>query len=48
MQEMIFLKEMMKIGSVSLYDPIKKDLKKRQVNFEPKTMEAFPPKVRAY
>ena len=32
----------------SLYDPIKKDLKKRQVNFEPKTMEAFPPKVRAY
>jgi len=31
----------------SLYDPIKKDLKKRQVNFEPKTMEAFPPKVRA-
>ena len=32
----------------SLYDPKKKKLKKRDVNFKPQTMEPFPPKVRAY
>ena len=32
----------------SLYDPTTKVLGKRHVNFEPKQVEAFPPKVRTY
>ncbi len=32
----------------SLYFPADKRVAKRQVNFAPKTMEAFPPKVRSY
>ena len=32
----------------SMYDPGSKTLGKRAVNFEPKTMEAFEPKVRTY
>ena len=32
----------------SLFDPITKSVKKREVNFNPSTVEAFPPKVRSY
>ena len=32
----------------SLYDPVKKKLGKRDVNFVPKEVEAFPPKMRSY
>ncbi|MDA9130704.1 succinate dehydrogenase flavoprotein subunit [Gammaproteobacteria bacterium] len=32
----------------SLYDPTSKSLGKRKVNFEPKQVEAFPPKIRTY
>lgn len=32
----------------SLYDPTNKSLGKRHVNFEPKQVEAFPPKIRTY
>ena len=32
----------------SIYDPVSKTLKKRGVNFEPKTMPAFEPKERTY
>ena len=32
----------------SLYDPISKKVSKREVNFEPKQVEAFPPVVRTY
>jgi succinate dehydrogenase / fumarate reductase flavoprotein subunit len=32
----------------SIYDPTTKELSKRDVNFSPKTVEAFPPKVRSY
>lgn len=32
----------------SLYNPLDKQVTKRDVNFAPKTMEAFPPKVRSY
>ena len=32
----------------SLYDPMKKDISKRKVNYEPKQVEAFPPKMRSY
>jgi|TARA_B110000438_G_scaffold166035_1_gene158845 succinate dehydrogenase / fumarate reductase flavoprotein subunit len=32
----------------SLYDPTSKSLGKRQVNFEPKQVDAFPPKIRTY
>ena len=32
----------------SLYDPTTRKLGKRAVNFAPKTMEAFEPKVRTY
>jgi succinate dehydrogenase / fumarate reductase flavoprotein subunit len=32
----------------SIFDPNDKSLSKRVVNFAPKTMEAFPPKVRVY
>lgn len=32
----------------SLYHPADKKVTKRDVNFSPKTMEAFPPKVRSY
>ena len=32
----------------SLYDPISKSLGKRKVNFEPKQVDAFPPKIRTY
>ena len=32
----------------SIYDPIKKSLGKRSVNFAPKTMDAFEPKIRTY
>ena len=32
----------------SLYDPVEKKLGKRDVNFVPKEVEAFPPKMRSY
>ena len=32
----------------SLYDPTSKSLGKRKVNFEPKQVDAFPPKIRTY
>ena len=32
----------------SLYDPSSKSLGKRKVNFEPKQVDAFPPKIRTY
>ena len=32
----------------SLYDPIKKELGKKDVNFVPKEVDAFPPKMRSY
>ena len=32
----------------SLYDPTSKSLGKRKVNFEPKQVNAFPPKIRTY
>ena len=32
----------------SLYSPLDKSVRKRSVNFAPTTMEAFPPKTRAY
>ena len=32
----------------SLYDPVEKKLDKRDVNFVPKEVEAFPPKMRSY
>ena len=32
----------------SLYDPLKKDISKRKVNYEPKQVKAFPPKMRSY
>jgi len=32
----------------SLYDPTSKTLGKRHVNFEPKQVKAFPPKIRTY
>jgi succinate dehydrogenase / fumarate reductase flavoprotein subunit len=32
----------------SLYDPMSKSLGKRKVNFEPKEVDAFPPKIRTY
>jgi len=32
----------------SLFDPVTKSVKKREVNFNPSTIEAFPPKVRSY
>ncbi|MDA8957963.1 succinate dehydrogenase flavoprotein subunit [Gammaproteobacteria bacterium] len=32
----------------SLYDPTSKTLGKRKVNFEPKQVDAFPPKIRTY
>ena len=32
----------------SLYDPTSKSLGKRKVNFEPKQVDAFPPKMRTY
>ncbi|MBH19618.1 MAG: succinate dehydrogenase flavoprotein subunit [Crocinitomicaceae bacterium] len=32
----------------SLYDPVEKKLEKRDVNFVPKEVEAFPPKMRSY
>ena len=32
----------------SLFDPKTKEITKRDVNFAPKTVEAFPPKVRTY
>jgi len=32
----------------SLYNPTTKEITKRDVNFAPKTVEAFPPKVRTY
>ena len=32
----------------SIYDPVSKELKKRKVNFEPKTVPMFEPKVRTY
>ena len=32
----------------SLYDPVEKKLGKREVNFVPKEVEAFPPKMRSY
>ena len=32
----------------SLYDPISKTLGKKHVNFEPKQVKAFPPKIRTY
>jgi len=32
----------------SIYDPLEKSLGKRSVNFAPKTMEAFEPKIRTY
>ena len=32
----------------SLFDPITKSVRKREVNFNPSTVEAFPPKVRSY
>ena len=32
----------------SLYDPVEKQLGKRDVNFVPKEVEAFPPKMRSY
>ena len=34
--------------SHSIYDPVTKSLKKRAVNFEPKTVPMFEPKVRTY
>ncbi|KZX74954.1 succinate dehydrogenase flavoprotein subunit [Oleiphilus sp. HI0009] len=32
----------------SIFNPVTKELTKRDVNFAPKTVEAFPPKVRSY
>jgi succinate dehydrogenase / fumarate reductase flavoprotein subunit len=32
----------------SIFDPATKELRKRDVNFAPKTVEAFPPKARSY
>ena len=32
----------------SIYDPVSKEVSKREVNFTPKEVEAFPPKVRSY
>ena len=32
----------------SIYDPVSKEVSKREVNFKPKEVEAFPPKVRSY
>lgn len=32
----------------SLFHPVGKNVTKREVNFAPKTMEAFPPKIRSY
>ena len=32
----------------SMYDPTSKSLGKRKVNFEPKQVDAFPPKIRTY
>ena len=32
----------------SIFNPLTKELTKRDVNFKPKTVEAFPPKVRSY
>ena len=32
----------------SLFDPTTKEISKRDVNFAPKTVEAFPPKIRTY
>ena len=32
----------------SLYDPVEKKLGKRDFNFVPKEVEAFPPKMRSY
>ena len=32
----------------SIYDPLTKQLRKRAVNFEPKTMESFEPMARTY
>ena len=32
----------------SIYDPISKEVSKREVNFEPQKVEAFPPKIRTY
>ena len=32
----------------TIYDPISKEVSKRSVNFEPNTVDAFPPKVRTY
>lgn len=32
----------------SVFNPVTKELSKRDVNFSPKTVEAFPPKVRSY
>jgi succinate dehydrogenase / fumarate reductase flavoprotein subunit len=32
----------------SIFNPVSKELSKRDVNFSPKTVEAFPPKVRSY
>jgi succinate dehydrogenase flavoprotein subunit len=32
----------------SIFNPVTKELSKRDVNFSPKTVEAFPPKVRSY
>ena len=41
MQETTFLIEM-------IYEPKTKKLSKREVNFGPKKVDAFPPKMRAY
>ncbi|KZY89129.1 succinate dehydrogenase flavoprotein subunit, partial [Oleiphilus sp. HI0073] len=32
----------------SIFNPVTKELTKRDVNFAPKTVEAFPPKIRSY
>ena len=32
----------------SIFDPISKSVTKREVNFNPSKVEAFPPKVRSY
>ena len=32
----------------TIYDPVSKEVTKREVNFTPKEVEAFPPKIRSY
>ena len=32
----------------TIYDPVSKEVTKREVNFNPKEVEAFPPKIRSY